>query len=145
MHLQDHKLIQDLEEQITRIAADRDQYAADADRRIAALRTAIGSIQGGRETPTPPVAALEVRQRVRGHLRNRVLRILARRGQGTASDVALELGRSAHSYEVANALRDLVSRGLIERTGAHGAALSGRGRAPQVYRVIPATTRRRAA
>jgi hypothetical protein len=144
----DTHVITDLEQQIAQIAADRARYDGDADRRIARLQAAIENVRAAAapdERPPAAVVELAPRRRDRAHLRDRVLRILARRGQGTASDVALELGDTAASYEIANALRDLVARRAIERTGAHGPALSGRGRAPLVYRVTAAKRRTGAA
>lgn len=113
-------------------------------RRVSQLERAVASVRAadvdGR--PSAPVVHLPTPKRVRMHLRDRVLRLLARTGQGTASEVALALGPDVLSYEIANALRDLVDRGAISRTSRRGAPISGRGRAPFVYRVNAAAARK---
>jgi len=73
------------------------------------------------------------------HLRDRVLYLLQTGAASTHSELMRALpGGSVLAYEVANALRDLRERGLVEQTPRTGQRISGRGRAPRVWRVVSA-------
>ena len=63
------------------------------------------------------------------------------RGAETSSEVlaSISLPKKGlpHRIQVANAIRDLKARGLVEETGQTGEPISGRGRAPKRLRVVP--------
>jgi hypothetical protein len=68
------------------------------------------------------------------HLRDRVLALMSTRARMSAPE--LQHALEADSVAIANALRDLVARGLVVRTNEAAPKLSGRGRAPRYYRVV---------
>lgn len=57
-------------------------------------------------------------------------------GYTTHSEIMAAINPTPLRHEVGNALRDLEKRGKIARTGRTGEAISGRGRAPQRYRLV---------
>lgn len=63
-------------------------------------------------------------------------------GAETSSEVVASItlprGGLPVRIQVANALRDLKARGLVEEAGGTGEAIAGRGRAPKRLRVVPA-------
>jgi predicted ArsR family transcriptional regulator len=95
----------------------------------AAVRQAIAVLQALLPTPAPvapPIGA--------PHLRDRVLRLMRTRDRYSAPELQHEL--ASDSVAIANALRDLVARGLVVRTREAAPRVSGKGRAPRYYRVI---------
>lgn len=112
----------------------RDLEPDEIARRVAQLERAIVLLATVESAPAK-VARIPGR-----HLRDKVLRILTRAGgSGSFSEIRLVLGDAVEPYELQNALRDLRDRGLAEPTSERGAVLSGRGKAPTIWRLKSAT------
>jgi hypothetical protein len=132
------RVISDIESQIAALKSRRSHDEAETARRLTQLEKALRLLRSAED---PARAPAPVRP-IRGHLRDRVLAILRRAGSGTLSEIRLVLGGSAMAYEIQNALRDLRDRGLAAPTGATGAVITGRGRAPLVWAPVRAAQKR---
>lgn len=132
-----HTVISDLHAMIDQTTRRTDLEPDEIARRVAQLERAIRAVETV-DTPVAvaPVIKLPAPKKPRKHLRDRVLRLLARSGSGSFSELRLALGEHVQPYELQNALRDLRDRGLAEPTGQHGAVLSGRGKPPTIWRLV---------
>lgn len=120
------------------IVTHLDDDIARLERQIERYRRARAALLVDADPAAPKAKVVRVRESRHGHMRDRVLHAM-QHGAETHSEVMRLLGlETPDRYEVANAIRDLRDKGLIEEAGGVGEAISGRGRAPKRYRVVKA-------